>query len=669
MTDRKNGQREQAEDRFREKQPLRQRDIAMLSRLSPFVRPQMPILFGAIFIVMLVTLLDLSIPFITKVVIDNHIVPQTTTDAGDTQTRFLEIDTANPRNRPVLLAHPSLFTDAGDQRARITFHDLKKLTPGEIATLRQGDMFKTALAAALILVVSLAMFLLNFAQVMLMEFAGQKIMHGLRMAVFAHIQRQSIDFFSRNPVGRLVTRATNDIQNMHEMFTSVVTFFFKDMFLIIGIAIVLVVLSPGLALACFFVLPLVVIGSMVFAGAARGPFRMMRVKLAEINAGIAETIEGITVLRLFAQEARNFKKFSKINDAYYDAGIQQIHVFALFMPAIEVMGSVVLAVVIYFGGRGVLGDTMTIGVLAAFISYIKMFFRPIRDIAEKYNITQNAISSIERIFLVLDTDASIPRPGPDAADIPPGFRVNRIDFNNVSFAYNPAEPVLKDVSFTVHSGETVAIVGPTGAGKTSIANLIMRFYDVCEGSVTINGIDVSTIPTHRFRPHIGLVMQDPFLFTGTIRDNILFTRKPVTDTELETILENARCRDMINRLKNGVDTLLTHRGTAFSSGQRQLISIARAFANDPDLIIFDEATSYIDLETEMKIKQALTNLTRNRTAIIIAHRLSTVRDADRIIVLSWGRIVETGTHAQLMAQQGFYYKLNEIQKPEHRITG
>ena len=373
------------------------------------------------------------------------------------------------------------------------------------------------------------------------------------------------------------------------------------------------------------------------------------------------------MLRLFAREARNFRKFSRINDAYYDAGIRQIHIFAIFMPAIEVLGSVALAVVIYFGGRGVLTDTMTIGVLAAFISYIKMFFRPIRDIAEKYNITQNAISSIERIFLILDTHEVIPRPsGQATAALPPDFAVNRVDFNAVSFAYNPAEPVLKNVSFTVHPGETVAIVGPTGAGKTSIANLILRFYDVDEGSVTINNIDVRTIPGSIFRPRIGLVMQDPFLFTGTIRENILFTRKSVSDAELDTILENARCRDMIARLENGIDTLLTHRGTAFSSGQRQLISIARAFANDPDLIIFDEATSYIDLETEMKVKQALTNLARNRTAIIIAHRLSTVRDADRIIVLSRGRIVETGTHDQLMASKGYYFKLNDIQKPENR---
>ncbi|MDY6904365.1 MAG: ABC transporter ATP-binding protein [Thermodesulfobacteriota bacterium] len=676
MTDHNTHSAHHPDDRFREKQPGRQRDIAMLSRLSPFIRPQLPVLFGAVFIVVLVTLLDLSIPYITKVAIDNYIVPRTLEAqppdrSGDSpgkarKTRYLIVDATPSDNSRIIQVHPELFTATDEQSMRIAMGDLRQLPVTDIATLRKDDMIKTGLAAALIFGVAFTMFVLNFAQVMLMEYAGQHIMHGLRMSVFSHIQRQSVDFFSKNPVGRLVTRTTNDIQNMHEMFTSVITFFFKDVFLIIGISIVLVALSPGLALACFFVLPFVIIGSMVFAGAARGPFRMMRIKLAEINAGISETIEGMTILRLFAREARNFQKFRKINDEYYAAGIQQIHIFAIFMPAIEVLSSVALAVVIYFGGRGVISDTMTIGVLAAFIAYIKMFFRPIRDIAEKYNITQNAISSVERIFLVLDTHEEIPRPDKPAS-LPRDFQINRVDLHNVSFAYNPDEPVLQDVSFSAQNNETVAIVGPTGAGKTSIANLIMRFYDVSAGSVTINNLDIRTIPSSVFRPGIGLVMQDPFLFTGTIRDNILFTRKQVTDAELENILENARCREMIERLENGVDTMLTHRATAFSSGQRQLISIARAFANDPDLIIFDEATSYIDLETEMKVKQALTNLTRNRTAIIIAHRLSTVRDADRIIVLSRGRIVETGSHDQLMAVKGYYYKLNEIQKPENRI--
>jgi len=617
-----------------------------------------------------VTLLDLSIPYITKVVIDNHIVPQVTghkmSTAGEDEkkTRFLTVDITDARNQAIIKAHKSLFTFFDEKTARITMADLKQLDPDEIATLRREAMFKTTLAAGLIFVVALAMFVLNFVQVMLMEFAGQKIMHNIRMAVFSHIQRQSVTFFSENPVGRLVTRVTNDVQNMHEMFSSVIIFFFKDIFLIAGIAIALLILSPKLALACFCVLPLALLGAMVFAGVSRGPFRIMRIKLASINAGISETIEGITVLRLFRQEARNFRKFDKINDDYYTAGIRQINMFAIFMPVVEALGSVALAVVIYFGGQGVLSDTMTIGVLAAFIAYIKMFFRPIRDIAEKYNITQNAISSIERIFLVLDTNKEIPRPSGPAVARSEDFHISSLSFNNVSFAYNPEEPVLENISFSVKKNETVAIVGPTGAGKTSIANLIMRFYDVCEGSVFINGQDIKTVPSSVFRPNIGLVMQDPFLFTGTIAENLLFTSKTVSDDELALILENARCTDMISRLEKGVETMLTHRGTSFSSGQRQLISIARAFANDPDLIIFDEATSYIDLETEASIKQALSNLTSNRTAIIIAHRLSTVRDADRIIVLSRGRIVETGTHDQLMAKKGYYYKLNKIQKPK-----
>jgi len=332
------------------------------------------------------------------------------------------------------------------------------------------------------------------------------------------------------------------------------------------------------------------------------------------------------------------------------------------MPLVEMLGTVALAIVIFYGGRGVLAETITIGVLAAFISYIKMFFRPIRDIAEKFNITQNAISSAERIFLVLDTNEQMPRPPAPTAAAAGKFAINRVAFEHVDFAYQPEEPVLKDISFAINRGETVGIVGPTGAGKTSIANLLLRFYDVTAGRVTINGTDIRHLPASLIRSATGLVMQDPFLFSGTIRDNIVFGNTDISDDKLEAILDLANCRQIVDQLPDGLNAPVSRKGTTFSSGQRQLISIARAFANHPDLIIFDEATSYIDLRTEQKIKAALANLTENRTAVIIAHRLSTVRHADRIIVLSRGRIRESGSHEELIRQCGYYFRLHQFQQ-------
>ncbi|MFO8049579.1 MAG: ABC transporter ATP-binding protein [Desulfosudaceae bacterium] len=648
------------EYRDQERQPREKRDVTLLLRLYPFIRPQKFLFLGAIAIVVLVTLLDLAAPYVIKVTIDNYIVPRTTI-AGDKSQRYLSVNLEDPRQREIVGKYPDRFEVVDEAAARLPLNRLEEMDRADIRVLRRDDLSRTTLAAGFLLVIALVMFFLNAFQMFVMEYAGQKTMHGLRMKVFTHIQNQRLEYFSKNPLGRLVTRATNDVQNMHEMFTSVLAFVFKDFFLIVGVAVMLTVLSWRLALACFVVIPMVMLAAFYFASAARSPFRLMRIKIAEINATLSETIEGLDVIQLFSRAAHNLAGFRKINDDHYRAGIRQIHVFAVFMPVVEMLGTVSLAIVIYFGGRGVLSDTMTIGVLAAFISYIKMFFRPIRDMAEKFNITQNAISSAERIFLVLDTHEEMPAPAAPLAGRD-NFTIDQVAFQQVRFSYQPDEPVLRDVSFTVNRGETVAIVGPTGAGKTSIANLILRFYDVSSGAVTINNLDIRQLPAEDIRSRCGLVMQDPFLFSGTIRDNIVFGNPAVTDRELDDILDQARCRKIVDSVAGGLDAPVSRKGTTFSSGQRQLISIARAFANHPDLIIFDEATSYIDLATEVKIKEALANLTRGRTGIIIAHRLSTVRHADRIMVLSRGRIIESGSHEELMRQQGFYHRLNRLQQ-------
>ncbi len=656
-------------DAFREKQPDKKRDLRLLARLYPFIRPQLFILCGAAAIIVLVTLLDLAAPLIIKTAIDQYIVPlpasantRAAAVKGETRYRHFTIKLDTPEKRSLAGDYRHLFTSVEASSAIIPLDRISEIKPDHLRILRKDDLTRTALAAGLIFVLALLLVFLNAAQVLVMEYAGQKTMHHLRMKVFTHIQAQSLEYFSKNPVGRLVTRATNDIQNMHEMFTSVITFIFNDLFLIVGIAAAMAMLSWRLALACLAVIPLVAVAATYFAAAARSPYRRMRVKIAEINARTAETIEGMSVIQLFSRAADNFRKFSAVNRDYYDAGIRQIHVFAVFMPVIDLLWAISLAVIIYFGGRGILSETMTIGVLAAFITYIKMFFRPIRDLAEKFNITQNAISSAERIFLVLDTDTRLPRPATSSPFSAADFSINQVRLENVFFAYQPDEPVLNDISFSAARGETVAIVGPTGAGKTSIANLMLRFYDPHRGRVFINGTDIRSIPLPVLRSRTGLVSQDPFLFSGTIRDNIVFGESDISDRRLADIIDLARCRSLIESLDNGLDAPVTPKGSAFSSGQRQLLSIARALAHDPDLIIFDEATSYIDLETDMMIREALVNLIRERTAIIIAHRLSTVRHATTILVLRRGRIVESGCHEALMGKKGYYYQLYQSQQ-------
>jgi ATP-binding cassette subfamily B protein len=494
------------------------------------------------------------------------------------------------------------------------------------------------------------------------------------MKLFGHIQDLAISFFTRNPVGRLVTRVTNDVQNMHELFTSVIAIVFKDLFLLAGITAVMLAIDWKLALISFTVLPLVVYASLNFAHRARDIFRDLRIKVAEINTRFAETIGGIRVIQLFGQEIGNYRKFQKLNHDNYLAGMRQVHVLAIFMPLIEILGVVAVALVIYYGGGGVIKSTISLGALVAFISYIRMFFRPIRDLAEKYNVLQNAMASAERIFLILDSDDRLPRRRPSS---PPGRattleKIHNIQFEDVGFEYIAGETVLQNISFTINAGHTVAVVGPTGAGKTSLVNLLPRFYDPKSGRVLINDQDLKELDTSTFRSKIALVMQDPFLFSGTIRENIFQTDHMPDPLRQDAIIDAANCRTLIERLPRGLDTVLTEGGASISSGERQLISIARAFARDPQIILFDEATSYIDSETELAIQQALEKLMQDRTALVVAHRLSTVRNADRIIVLNRGRIIETGNHTDLMHSRGFYFKLHQLQsnkslaKQQHR---
>ncbi|MBW1647084.1 MAG: ABC transporter ATP-binding protein [Deltaproteobacteria bacterium] len=581
-------------------------DVKLLRRLWRYLRPHGRRLAGAVALVLLITALEVALPYVTKMAIDAYIVPR----GGDL---------------PV--------------------------------TERLGGI---ARLTGLFLLLAAASFGANFLQVQAMEAIGQRVMHRLRIDLFAHVLRLPVGFFDRQPVGRLVTRATNDTQNLHELFTSVVAFVFKDLFLMAGIATILLALDVRLALLSFSILPLVVGAAWRFARRSRIVFRQLTLRLAEINTRLTETIGGLAVIQLMGRETANAQSFKALNDRHYRLGMDQIHVFAVFMPVIEVLSAATLALVIYFGGGAVVAERISLGTLVAYISYMRMFFRPIRDISEKYNIMQNAMASAERIFALMDeTAADAPRL---ATDESPPANVNgaALAFQDVVFGYAPDRPVLDGLSLQLAPGETLAVVGPTGAGKTSMIHLLLRFYEPWRGKIYFGGRDIATRKAAELRREIALVAQEPFLFSDTLGANIFPDGPPAPETAAD-LLAAAQCTDLVQRLPEGLDTRIGEGGQTLSSGERQLVAIARALARDPALIIFDEATAHIDSATENRIQTALDHLTRQRTAILIAHRLSTARSADRIAVLRHGRIVEEGTHEQLLARRGFYHRLCQQQ--------
>ncbi|MGO9021729.1 MAG: ABC transporter ATP-binding protein [Syntrophobacteraceae bacterium] len=500
-------------------------------------------------------------------------------------------------------------------------------------------------------------FVANFFQVIALEWAGQKIMHSLRQSLFDHVVRLNLSFFSAHRVGRLVTRHTNDIQNMYEMFTSVIITLFNEGIRLIGILVVLFWMDWRLSTLFVLTFPLMILITLTFGKLSRQAFRGIRAHLAGINAFLQEAVSGISVVQLFVREKDVRERFSRLNGKYFEAAMYQVRVFGIFVPLIEVMSSVALALIIWYGGGQVLRNYMTIGILTAFISYMRLFFQPIREFSQKYTIVQSAMTSAERIFQLLEEKDYIPQ-------VVDPVRVEEIrghiEFRDVVFSYEPGRPVLRNISFEVKPGHTLAIIGATGSGKTTIINLLERFYDPQQGSVMLDGVDVRSLEPHWLREHIGLVMQDIFIVPGSIRENIVLDRE-LPESEIGRIVHLSQLENVAQSLPRGVDTIIGEGGMDLSAGQKQLLAFARVLARDPKVLILDEATSNVDTETEMLIEQAIRALMANRTSVIIAHRLSTIRRANHIIIMDHGRIVEQGSHESLMEKAGLYHHLQMLQ--------
>ena len=522
-------------------------------------------------------------------------------------------------------------------------------------------------------------FALEFLQTYLMQWTGQKIMFDLRREIFRHIQRMQPAFFDRNPVGKLVTRVTSDVDALNEMFTSGVLAIFEDVFVLLFIVLIMLRMSWPLALLTLAVLPAILYVTKVFRKHVRESYRRIRTAIARINSYMQEHVSGMQIVQLFNREQRAYDDFAAINRQHMDAFKDAILAYALYYPAVELLSSIAIALVIWRGGASVLRGAVTLGVLIAFMQYAQRFFRPIMDLSEKYNILQAAMAASERVFKLIDTAPEIVSP----ALVVRGDGSGRIEFRNVWFTYqrlsdedqvaiqtipsaeladrSGIEWILRDVSFVVEPNETAAIVGHTGAGKTTITALMMRFYDVQRGQILVDGVDVREQDLHALRRRFGVVLQDPFLFTGTVASNIRLGSAWIKDAAMERAAEDVNVADFIRTLPGGFAEPVTERGATLSTGQKQLISFARALAHAPGILILDEATSSVDTETELRVRAALERMITGRTSVLIAHRLSTIQRAETILVMHKGQLREQGSHQELLLERGLYWKLYQLQ--------
>ena len=603
-------------------------DARLMRRLLGYVRPYRWMTVAAVTLIVLSSLLQLVGPLATAVALDLFIRPP-----------------ENPAEQSPVVAHIQGFLDA------------RGLDP----TAGEGIA-----ATALVYLVALVLtFFVLYVQSYVMQMMGQHIMFDLRAEVFGHLQKLHLGYFDRNPVGRLVTRVTTDVEALNELFTAGLVSIFGDIVLLVGIVGVLFWLDWRLALVSFAIIPLLLGLTAWFKTRARKSYREVRVKIARINAFLQEHITGMPVAQLFRQEERVFSDFDGINRDHRDANVRAIFYYAVYYPAVELITAVGLGLILWYGGGRVLAGALSIGSLIAFLQYSQRFYQPLADLSEKYNILQAAMASSERIFKLLDRESPIESP----AD---GHRPERVEgsvvFDRVRFSYKEGEPVLRDVSFEIRAGETWAVVGHTGAGKSTLANLLLRFYDVDSGRVAVDGVDVREWDLRTLRRSVAMVLQDVFLFSGTLGGNIRLEEPEIDDRRVRWAAREVHALPFIEELPEGFGTRVRERGAGLSVGQKQLVSFARALAFDPKILILDEATSSIDTETEQLIQKALERLLADRTSLVIAHRLSTVQKADRILVLHKGELREQGTHQELLARRGIYWRLYQLQYKEQEVA-
>jgi ATP-binding cassette subfamily B multidrug efflux pump len=549
----------------------------------------------------------------------------------------------------------ALLALVGDAVAQLAPPYLVKIAIDQY--IAQRDLAGLDSIALVYLGVLLASFTLEYAQTYMMQMIGQRIMFDMRMQIYTHLQRLDLAFYDRNPVGRLMTRVTTDVDVINDLFTSGVVAAFGDLFMLVGIMATLLWMDWRLALIAFSVLPLILVLAQWFRRNVRESYRKVRLRIARINAFLNEHINGMATVQLFRREQVNYGRFEAVNREHRDANVEQIFFYAVFLPAVEFVAAIATALILWYGGGFVLNNTLTLGSLVAFILYAGRFFRPISDMSEKFNTLQAAMASSERIFQLLDTEVAVKESQKGRTAEGKGHIV----FDNVSFAYKDDDAVLRNVSFEVKPGERVGIVGATGAGKSTLISLLLRFYDVSSGRILIDGIDIRDMDLGELRKMFGLVLQDVHLFSGTIAGNIRLGDDSIDDARVRDAARAVHAHRFIESLPGGYDARVAERGATLSVGQKQLLSFARALAFDPSVLILDEATSSVDTETELLIRDALRVLMSGRTTLAIAHRLSTIQDMDNILVFHKGKLREAGSHQRLLAMRGIYYRLFQLQ--------
>ena len=675
-------------------------DSKLIKRLLRYVIPHRKLIFLAMFFMLISTTLELLIPYISKVGIDRYLarlyqIYQASPAAVDvflgsdeSDLEYIVVDSCT-----VLILKASLESLDEPERTEFIFEgellpetyylfpaenftgttgqvkgdfwlvpetELSKVPVNVLLQIRGADISGVTKLALLIGVTILLGLVSGYGHVVTLGIAGQKSMFDLRTRLFEHIQKLSLKFFDSNPIGRLVTRVTNDIEALNEMFAAVLVNLVKDVFLLTGTIIILFMMNVRLALAAVVIIPVFFFVSMIFRLKVRGAYREVRRLLASLNSRLAEDLAGIKIVQVFRKEKLRRIEYSKTNAGYFRANMKRLVIFGIFRPMIEIIASTGVAVVLIYGGFNVLSGALTLGTLIAFISYVRQMFRPLADMSEKYNIMQSAMASAERVFKIMDEEPEIK----DSPDQVKGLDIKgHVEFQCVSFSYVPEKPVLRNVSFSVEPGKSVALVGPTGAGKTSIISLLCRFYDPNEGCVKIDGRDLRDIPVTSLRKNIAIVLQDAFIFSRNIEENIKLG-KNLSGQEIQKAAQMVQANGFIEKLPEGYSEIMAERGSTLSTGQKQLICFARALAHDPKILILDEATSSVDPSTENLIQQAIGTLMTGRTSIIVAHRLSTIQKADEILVIDDGRILERGNHQELLARRGIYYNLYLLQYRE-----